>query len=76
MMNPHAVSPAFISPVVWPQGRSRGPQLLGFDPFGNPWRTARFLARHSLDAPLGLPLRGFSCGNLERDFARPPLIRF
>jgi len=76
MMNPHAVFPAFISPVVWPQGRSRGPQLLGFDPNGNPWRKACFLIRHSLDAPLGLPLRGFTCGSLERDFAHSPLIRF
>jgi hypothetical protein len=76
MMNPHAVSPAFISLVVWHQGRSRGPQLLGFNPFGNPWRKACFLIRHSLDAPLGLPLRGFTCGNLKWDFAHSPLIRF
>jgi hypothetical protein len=68
----------FLPRVEPPAKQKAGPAGHGswVLPLGSPWRPSVGLAPRPLAAPLGLALRGFALGDLDRDFARSPLSRF
>jgi hypothetical protein len=72
--------PRTVPPTGGTTYRSRRPALRAAVPGVYlpevPWRPSVGLAPRPLAAPLGLALRGFALGDLDRDFARSPLSRF
>jgi len=77
---PYRRDPLTVPPTGGTTYRSRRPALRaavpGFSLPEVPWRPSVGLAPRPLAAPLGLALRGFALGDLDRDFARSPLSRF